>query len=167
MGSAEIWFFLGENAQSKPNLCMQARVQVQNQFFLITLKILLNSSPNPPNPPKILPNSSQNRPKIAPEALLEPILGQCLKKAWFRTPKKRPRSGQERPEEAQDRPKTLPNGAQDPPKTDFCEIFGNFFSSSKFAAIFYRFFIVFLLFFKSSTLKIHAPTQCFVDFYTK
>ena len=82
-----------------------------------------------PNPPKIF----AKRAKIHPEALLEPILGKCLKEARFWTFKKRPRGGQKHPKEAQDDPKPLPNRAQDPPQIDFDWIFGRFLSSFKFA----------------------------------
>ena len=92
------------------------------------------------NPPKFLPKPYQNlpktlpkRPQIYPEALLEPILGQCLKEVRFWTFKKRPRGGQKHQKEAQDDPKPLPNRAQDPPQIDFDWIFGRFLSSFKFA----------------------------------
>ena len=93
-----------------------------------------------PNPPKTFPK----RAKIHPEALLEPILGQCLKEARLWTFKKRPRGGQKHPKEAQDGPKPLPNRTQDPPQIDFCWIFGCFLSSSKFAKIFLLFVHYFL-----------------------
>ena len=103
------------------------------------------------NRPKFLPKPSQNlpktlpkRPKIHPEAFLEPIMGQCLKEARFWTSKKRPRGGQKHPKEAQDGPKPFPNTALDPPKIDFCWIFGRFLSSSKFAKIFLLFVHYFL-----------------------
>ena len=109
------------------------------------------------NPPKFLPKPYQNlpktlpkRPQIYPEALLEPILSQWLKEARFWTFKKRPRDGQKHPKKAQDGPKPFPNTTQDPPKIDFCWIFGRFLSSSKFAKIF---FIICSLFFTIRTLK--------------
>ena len=80
-----------------------------------------------PNHPQTLPKSFQDHPKIDPKGLLAPMLDPCLKKARFWTSKIRTKVAQERPEEAQDRPKPSPNEAQDPPKTDFCAIFGDFF----------------------------------------
>ena len=75
------------------------------------------------NPVKSLPN----RAKIVPEGVLEPTLGQCLKKFRFWTAKKRPNDGKKRPEEAQDRPKPRPNSAQDRPKSIFKAILKPFF----------------------------------------
>ena len=89
-----------------------------------------------PNPPKTF----AKRAKIHPEALLEPILGKCLKEVRFWTFKKRPRGDQKHPKEAQDDPKPLPNRAQDLPQIDFDWIFGRFLSSFKFAKIFPLFF---------------------------
>ena len=86
-----------------------------------------------PNPLQILPNPSPDGSQIPPEALLEPILGQCLKEATFWMAKKRPSGSQKHPKEAQDDPKPLPNRAQDPPQIDFDWIFGRFLSSFKFA----------------------------------
>ena len=55
-----------------------------------------------------------------------------------------------------DRPKPLPNGAQDPPKSIFKGIFWPLFYHSKFALIFHRFFVWFFLIFKSWTLTKHC-----------
>ena len=96
------------------------------------------------NPLQILPNPSPDGSQIPPEALLEPILGQCLKEAQFWMAKERPSDGQKHPKEAQDHPKPLPKGAQDPSKIDFCWIFKRFLSSSNFALIFLIFFCYFL-----------------------
>ena len=99
-------------------------------------KILPKCSRNPPR-------THQNQAQIDPKALSEPILGQCLKKVVFRTPKKRPKVAKEPPNEAPDRPNPLPNGAQDAPKSNFFPIFRPIFSYPKFALIFRRFFMDF------------------------
>ena len=109
-----------------------------------------NGRKSPQHPPKSSPNPSPDGSQITPEALLEPILGQCLKEAQFWMAKKRPSDGQKHPKEAQDHPKPLPKGAQDPPKIDSCWIFGRFFSSFKFALIFQLFYHCF---FMARTLK--------------
>ena len=78
------------------------------------------------NPPQNLPKPSQNGSKIDPEGLLEPILDQCCIKARSQTPKKQHRSAQECSKEAPDRPKPLPNGTQDSPKSNFERCFDIF-----------------------------------------
>ena len=120
-------------------------------------KICSQSAHELPNPPKCLPKPSPNPSKtlpksikIDPKGFLEPILDQCFKKIRFWRAKKRPRSAQECPRDAPDRPKPLPNGAQDPSKSNFFLIFGLAFSNSNFTSIFFRFFLAFYRFLTSS-----------------
>ena len=94
----------------------------------------------PPKPCQMPPKPSQNRPNIDPKGLLEPILGQCFKKARLLTPKKRPNGLQERPREAPDRPRPSQNEVQEPPKSDFSAIFCDLFRDCKFDGILKVFF---------------------------
>ena len=104
-----------------------------------------------PNPPQNLPKPSQNGSKIDPEGLLEPILDQCFEEVGFWTPKKQPKSAQECPRDAPDPPRPLPNGSQNPPKSDFWAFFWCLFCYPKVASLFRRIFVDFSLFFKSAT----------------
>ena len=79
------------------------------------------------NPSQIHPKSPPNRPRIHPEGLLELILDQCNEKVTFLTHKNRPKVTQSRPRDTLERPKDLPNGAPDPPKSIFYQIFEQFF----------------------------------------
>ena len=117
--------------------------------------------------PQTFPKSFQDPLKLDPKGLLEPILEPCLKKAVFWTSRVRAKVAQERPKVAPDRPNPLPNQAQDPPKSDFWVNFWLVFCNSIISLVCSWFFREFYCFFKVPTLKIHAPTQCFVDFYTK
>ena len=110
-------------------------------------KIKENLPQTLPNAPKILPNPFPNRPKIDSEALLEPILGQCLKKIGFWTSKKQPRGVQECQDEAQDRPRAsqIPSKwSSRPSKIQFINILFTFILQfqiyTDFSSILYRFF---------------------------
>merc|ERR1739848_73261 len=73
------------------------------------IQTLQKSSPNPPR-------TLQNRAKIHPKGLLDPILDLCLKKGWFRTPKKTAPKRLEvlkrRPRPSQPPPKWSPRRSQ-------------------------------------------------------
>ena len=134
VGSAEIWLFLGENAQSKPNLCMQARVQVQNQVFLI-YQIFSKIDPKPfQKSSQTVPKPSQIDPKSLQKAFGSPSWTKALKRCDLEPPKNGqndPRSGhktaQTAPTPSQVEPKTFPNPVLKPS-------FGCFFAT-QFALI--------------------------------
>ena len=94
-----------------------------NRFFP---NLFQNLAPKWPKSSQDPPKSSPNRPQIVPRGLLTTMLDQCLQKAGFLSSKKRPgdapkwpRGAQKGPRGAQKPPKTVPNGAQDPPKPTF------------------------------------------------
>ena len=83
----------------------------------------------------------------------------------------------ERPTNSQNAPKSGPMTArsvpnpsqmepQDPPKSDFRALFGFVCLWLQICMFFWQFCGRICLFFKEPTFKIHAPTQCFVDFHT-
>ena len=124
-----------------------------------------------PNPSKFLPKPLPNRPKtfpkrpkIHPKGLLGPILDQCFYKIWFWKSKKASKCAQKWPQGCPERPKPFPNWAQHLPKSDFWALLCVFLFDRKFTSILYQFFRDFYILFKEATLKIHAPTQRFVDF---
>ena len=78
------------------------------------------------------------------------------------TAKSRPRAPRRGPRPS----RTLPNGAQDYPKTDFGEIFGRFFPAPNLQW-FIIFFVYFLLILQSSTLTKHYKNHSFFDVFAK
>ena len=79
-----------------------------------------------PEAPQILPKPPKLDPKSVQKASWKPCWANAFKKLDFQHQKKRSRGAQERPQttkrrprEAPKRPKPLPNGAQDPAKSNF------------------------------------------------
>ena len=74
-----------------------------------------------------------------------------------------PESG---PKTAQSVPNPSQTEPQDFPKSDFPSLFGFICFWSQICMFSLQFCGRMCLFFKEPTFKIHAPTQCFVDFHT-
>ena len=79
-----------------------------------------------PEAPQILPKPPKLDPKSVQKASWKPCWANAFKKLDFQHQKKRSRGAQERPQtakrrprDAPERPKPLPNGAQDPAKSNF------------------------------------------------
>ena len=85
-------------------------------YLLITLKILLNSSPNLPNLsqnlPKFLPRSIQNRSRSPLGPHLGPMRGKSLISNAQKTAKKRPSAPRRGPRSSQIPPKWSPRPSQ-------------------------------------------------------
>ena len=105
-----------------------------------------------PKPFKIERKSNQNLVQKLPRALWSVRKSFSHLDGAPRAFKKSSKNAQERPREPPVRPKPLPNGAQNPPKTDCWGIFCSLFSYSKFASFFCRCLCNFYAIFKSSNL---------------
>ena len=137
-----------------------------SKIFPFLAQKVLNPSNFLPKPFPNRPKTFRKRPKIHPRAFWGPSWTNAFTRYDFESPKKR----QNAPKSDHKAAQSVPNPSQIEPNTFQNQIFGRFFAfffDRKFTSILYQFFRDFYMFFKEPTLKIHAPTQCFVDFSVK
>ena len=119
------------------------------------------------NPPKTIPKSSKSDSKSTPKASWSSCWTNVSKRYDF----ERPKNGQHAPKSVQKTPQSGPNPSQIELKTFpnlFLEtIFEPFFAHFKFVLIFDRFWLMFLLNFKSSAFTKQNKNLCFLDVFAK
>ena len=93
------------------------------------------------------------------------MLDHFFTKIWFGTSNKQSKCAPKWPQDDPEPPKPSPNGAQDPSNSDFWVILGLVLFWLQICMFSLQFCGKICLFFKEPTFKIHAPTQCFVDFH--
>ena len=114
--------------------------------------------------------SSPNPSKIDPKAIQKASWSPSWTHVFKRYELERPTNSQNAPKSGPMTARSVPNPSQmepqDPPKSDFRALFGFVCLWLQICMFFWQFCGRICLFFKEPTFKIHAPTQCFVDFHT-
>ena len=121
-------------------------------------KFSQDASKSSPNPAKIDPKAIQ-------KASWSPSWTIVLKRYDLERPTRSQNAPKSGPKTAQSVPNPFQTEPQDFPKSDFPALLGVVCFWSQICIFVLQFCGRICLFFKEPTFKIHAPTQCFVDFH--
>ena len=129
-------------------------------------RMFANSSQTFPKPSQNPPQIYKIEPKSKPDASKSTFENHSKYKHEKKELPKQPKKPQEPTNPSQNFPQTLPNGAQDVPKSDFWGFFWPVFFQSQICIDFLLLFCKICVVFQKPTFKFHAPTQCFVALHT-